>query len=347
MKTERIQLAVVGCGGIVLNAHAPALNQLTDRYEVTAVCDLHRPAAENLARILGLSDSCVFSRVEDVAGRGDVDAALVSLPHHLHHSAASVLIACGKHVLVEKPFALNLREAEDLVQRADAAGVKLVVGHCQRHSPLALAAKEILAEGSLGEIFLAQATALQYLPMYVPFESGHWLYSAKQAGGGIVISVGVHKIDLLRFLLGDVASVSALFETRPDSDALPFEWSAGINLKFHSGAIATVSLCYKAYSHIWEQETLALFGEEGSLRASGLDDLEVISKKLPVWARKFTSYKPPSTNKWVAQLSAFHESVVNGSPNPSDAGDALKTMALLDAIYSSGFHGGKPTNPVR
>ena len=120
---------------------------------------------------------------------------------------------------------------------------------------------------------------------------------------------------------------------------------AGVNLKFASGAIATLFASYKAYSDKWESETLSLFGSEGTIRCGGGDSFEVISRKAPSWASSFVTHRPPGSPVWIGQLEAFHASIVEGAPNRADGQDALKTMALIDAIYESGARGGVPIHP--
>lgn len=348
MSESKLRIALVGCGNIVANGHAPALDQVADRIEVVAVCDAFRGNAERLAARFGLPESAIFENVEDVAASPGIDAALVSTPHFKHHDNVMTLLSGGKHVLVEKPMALNAQEAAEMTALAEEKGLQLVVGHCQRHSPAGLAIRDILADGYLGNVFGVQATALQYLPMYVPVESNHWLYSAERAGGGIVISVAVHKLDLLRFLLGEVDTASSLFEIDPDRSSAqrPFEWTASVNLKFASGAVASLFACYKAYSDVWAPETLQILGDQGTIRATGWDDFEIASTVLPKWARGFVRHTPKADSDWVAQWKAFYDTVVDGKPNRANAREGVKTMALIDAIYASGAQDGQPVKPA-
>jgi predicted dehydrogenase len=333
-----LRLGIIGCGSIA-NAHANALAQLTDKITVTTVCDPLLKNAEKMAAVFGLRADAVHTVFDEAAVRADTDAYLLTTPHDLHYPQARQLLENGKHILVEKPFTHNAQQAEELVELAERKGCKLAVGHCQRHSPMTLAIKRELEEGNLGNIFGVFTTSLQYLPMYVPAESNHWLYSAKVAGGGIIISVAVHRLDMMRFLLGEVESVSASFEVDEgrSSAQRPFEWTAGVNFRFAQGAVGAQFCCYKAMTNAWVPETLAFYGSEGTIRAAE-DSYEIYR---PSVDKEFRSVTPVGTDKWVAQLEAFHAEITAGVPNRASGRDAIGTMRLIDAIYQSGSKGGE------
>jgi predicted dehydrogenase len=183
----------------------------------------------------------------------------------------------------------------------------------------------------------------------VPPETDPWLYYAAKAGGGIVISVCVHKLDLFRFLFREVSRFSAMFEIDESRSSAqrPCEWSAAVTLQFESGAIGNVFTFYHGYTDKWEPETLELYATDGAVRASGWDGFEVISKRLPEWAQRFIAYEPDALSAWAQQLAAFHDSIVHDAPNSADGRDPVATMALLDAIYESGGRQGEPVEPVR
>lgn len=337
---DKLRLCIVGCGGIA-QAHARALHQLNKKFTVVATCDPLAPNAEKMASAFGLSASAAHTRFEDAVYRPDTDAYLLTTPHNLHYPQAKALLENGRHVLVEKPFTHNTAQAETLVELAERKGCKLAVGHCQRHSAMTLSIKNEIESGNLGTIFGAFTTSLQYLPMYVPADSGHWLYSAEVAGGGITISVAVHRLDMLRFLLGEVESLSACFEideTR-SSPQRPFDWTSAVNFKFASGAVASQLCSYKALSNQWEPETLALYGTRGTLRAKQTDyDIYIQARDKDAG---FRNIEPKGTDMWVAQLEAFHADVTENIPNRASGREAIGTMRLIDAIYASGANGGQ------
>jgi predicted dehydrogenase len=340
---SKVKLAIIGCGK-VSHMHLGGLRELPEQFELVAVCDA---SAEALANYLPGHDLKRVQSIEVIADDESIDATIVILPHDAHHAAVKTLLEADKHVLVEKPFAFNAQQAVELVRLAKQRDRTLVVGHTQRHSPVGKTMKSILDRGDLGDVFGVNAKVLQYLPHYMAPQSGHWLYSAEKAGGGIVISVCVHKLDLFRFLFGEVQTVSAQFEIdkqRSSADR-PYEWTAAINLKFRSGAIGNLFTCYKAYSDIWEPETLLVLGENGTARASGWEEFEVISRSVPERARRFNTYRPQAENEWTAQLRAYHATITRGEPNPADGADAVHTMALIDAIYKSGTTGGAAVSP--
>ncbi|MEM1212536.1 MAG: Gfo/Idh/MocA family oxidoreductase [Planctomycetota bacterium] len=341
---QRLRLALIGCGVTTQTHHAPALARLAERFEVVAVVDQDPDAVQRTIAALKTQSPPTTQDLAEVLENPSVDAALVVLPHHLHLSVVDDLLNQGKHVLVEKPFTHNAEEALRLCMLADKYGLHLAVGHCQRFSPAAAGIKALLDRQDIGTVFAAQATALQYLPDYAGADRTHWLYDPEKAGGGVVMSVCVHKLDLLRYLLGEVASVSATCDTSPDASANPraFEWTAAITLRFDNGAIASVFGCYKARADRWQPEELLILGERGTVRASGWRNYDLHTP-----GRTFVRHTPEHPGEWIAQLEAFHEGILGSTPNPAAGTDALHTMTLIDAIYKSAEHGGAPVQPVR
>ena len=154
MRTERtrIRVGVIGCGEVSQIIHLPTLAQLADRFEVTALCDVSRAVLDGVADAWGID-----GRVEDLhalVARPDVDVVLVANPDAYHAEATLAAIAAGKDVLVEKPMCLGLRECDEIVAAAEAAGAIVQVGYMRRHAQALTEAKRALEQ--LGEIRYAR-----------------------------------------------------------------------------------------------------------------------------------------------------------------------------------------------
>ena len=154
MRTERtrIRVGVVGCGEVTQIIHLPTLSQLADRFEVTALCDISATALHGVADLWGVGRRC--AGVDELVAAPDVDVVLVANPDPFHAETALAAIAAGKDVLVEKPMCLGLRECDEIVAAADAAGAIVQVGYMRRHAQALAAAKRAL--DTLGEVRYAR-----------------------------------------------------------------------------------------------------------------------------------------------------------------------------------------------
>jgi predicted dehydrogenase len=150
---KRLRVAVVGCGEAAQIMHLPSLRMLDDLFEVTVACDAGARVAERVAHEWGIGHHA--SDYEAVVARDDVDAVLVATPDALHSAVALAAIAAGKHVLVEKPLCLTVRECDAIAAAERAAGVVVQVGYMRRYAPAFLEAARAVEEA--GDIFAARA----------------------------------------------------------------------------------------------------------------------------------------------------------------------------------------------
>jgi predicted dehydrogenase len=149
---RRIRVGVIGCGEAAQLLHLPALVQLSDRFEVTAVCDVSPTVLNGVGDLWGIDRR--VSDYRELAALGEVDAVVIANPDPWHGDAALAAIEAGKDVLVEKPMCLGPRECDEIVAAAEAAGRIVQVGYMRRHVPALADAKQLLAE--MGEIRFAR-----------------------------------------------------------------------------------------------------------------------------------------------------------------------------------------------
>jgi predicted dehydrogenase len=195
----RIRLAILGCGAATELCHLPGA-RLAAEIEIAALVD------KNVARAQYLGDRFRIDRWTDDYRQlpDDVDGVVNALPHHLHAPITIEFLERGIPVLVEKPMALNLREAETMVKAASARGVALQVGLMYRFCNGARIIKRAVDEGWLGEL---KGFTVEWGFVYDwPVASG-FFFSKEQAGGGVLIDLGSHVLDLLLWWLGDVVNV--------------------------------------------------------------------------------------------------------------------------------------------
>ena len=222
-----IRLGLVGCGGIA-QGHVRALEDLGPDARVTATVDIDRQRAEEAAKLLGADRAATdFSDVLE-----DVDAVLLSLPHHLHHPVGMECLAAGKHVLMEKPLANTERECLDLIEAADRADRLLMVAYCMRYHPLVARMKQLLDEKAYGDVFQVSIWTEQH----TQYSPGHWAASAARLGGGQLFSHGCHYIDLLLWFLGNPVEGTHI-GTNYGTPWMEKEGTSNVTIKFENGAL--------------------------------------------------------------------------------------------------------------
>lgn len=197
--SQRPRVAIIGCGGIANGSHAPSLKRLQDEgdCEVVACADVNESAAKAMAEKFGIPRHVTDFRA--LLEMDDLDGVTVATPPFVHKEATIAALRAGKHVLCEKPMAMNVAEAKDMAQAARETGKVLTIGHGGRFSAAAQAIHERAAAGDLGEIYYAKATALRQRG--VPSRG---VFTVKKLnGGGPLIDIGVHALDLTVWLMGN------------------------------------------------------------------------------------------------------------------------------------------------
>lgn len=319
---------MIGAGGIA-GPHAAAYRQLASEglVRVVAVCDALAAAARGRARELSAPHTC--SDYRDLLAL-DVDAVDICLPHDLHTEVTLAALAAGRHVLVEKPVATTLEDAERMVRAARVTGLVLQVGHNERFDPQYQEMRRLVALGALGTVLAARADHNQN----VRLPETHWLRSAARAGGGALIGSGIHRVDLLRWFLGDVQDVYSVqrgIENRLEGEAL-----ALTTLRFRNGALATVSTNWAVRRFPW-YELMWLYGTEGSLHNVGGVHLD--SEGSAACADGFVLRPLPQKDSFTEEIRHFLDCVGQGRTPLVDGQEGMAALAVCLAAYRSAATG--------
>lgn len=273
-----------------------------------------------------------------VVSRDDIDAVYVASPNNLH--AAHVVLAAnhGKHVICEKPMAMNLSEAVEMGRAIRRAGVTFMVAQCYRWAGSVCKIKEIMASGRLGAIQLVQA----HYSFPAAGSPRSWVFSKRVAGGGPTFDVGIHMIDTVRFLLDDARVVSASGYTRPfDHARFPdrdVEASGLLAMAFDNSIHASVSC---SFDQPYLTEVLVK-GTEAFLHARHFTILERDARIALYSDRDFSSPDEEifinNGNFYASQANAFMDAVRagTGSRGFPDLDGGLANQALLDTWAGAG-----------
>ncbi|MDR1287334.1 MAG: Gfo/Idh/MocA family oxidoreductase [Treponema sp.] len=200
---KTLKYGIIGCGGIANAKHLPSLKKIPG-VEMAAFSDIIRERAEKANREYGGGKGKVFGSWRELLGE-DLDAVCVLTPNNTHAEISIAALKAGKHVMCEKPMAKTYKEAQDMLAARDAAGKLLTIGYQNRFRPDSLFLKAECKKGTLGEIYFARAVALRHraVPTW-----GVFLDEEKQ-GGGPLIDIGTHSLDLALFMMDNYEPVYA------------------------------------------------------------------------------------------------------------------------------------------
>lgn len=226
--TIKIKLAIIGCGAISANAHIPNACK-SSLFDVQYLVDKNHELASQQAKHFGIPE--VVDNFEKIVGK--VDAAIVAVPHKLHHTITIPLLQNGIHVLVEKPMALTFAECQEMIQVAKENNVCLEVGHFRRIQPVYQLAKKIITEEWLGKA--KRFSAEEGVVFSSPVASAS-MFNKEQGGGGVLLDTGPHLLENLLWWFGDYKD----FEYWDDACG-GVEADCKLELSFTNGVAGSVS----------------------------------------------------------------------------------------------------------
>jgi len=200
--SDKLKIAVIGCGGISTAAHMPAYEKM-DNVEVVALCDIKIEKAKQLAQKFGVKD--VYEDYNDVLNIPGLDAVDICTPNYLHSVIAVKALEKGINVFCEKPDATNVAEANKMKVAAEKSGKLLMVMRNNRYMPISSYLKKYIEDGKMGDIYAARCGWQRRRG--IPGKGG-WFTTKEQSGGGPLIDLGVHMIDLTMWLMGNPKPVA-------------------------------------------------------------------------------------------------------------------------------------------
>jgi predicted dehydrogenase len=224
---KKLRMAIVGCGNIA-GQHKSRFEPINDIVEVTALADIDIERAKKMSETFP-NKPPFFADYRDVYRHAD--CALLSLPHHLHHSAGLDFLRAGKHVLMEKPLANTEAECLDLIKTAEETGKVLMVAYCMRFHPLVERLKELIDSKRYGDIFQLSIWTEQHTEAF-----SDWIKNASTLGGGQLFSHGCHYIDLMLWMLGKPLR-GVHFGTNRGTPWMEREGTSNVTIEFENGLL--------------------------------------------------------------------------------------------------------------
>jgi len=331
MKSRRtIRYGIIGFGAFAERMIAPAVTA-SPNSSLVAVQKRSVDAAWEKARALNVP--LAFSTPQDLVAHPDVDAVFITSANAAHAPETIVAANAGKHVLVEKPMAMNAVEAREMVDVCRLAGVKLMVGHMVRLSPVVLRVKQLILGGQIGPVrhiraeFIYDARCSQR----------SWLFNKTVAGGGPLFDIAVHCIDTVRFILDDeVASIRAHLEPPPTAGTT--ESTAQISLRFSRGVLGSILASYAAPIR---RSYLEVVGSEGILAVQDFTRSGITgSLHITVGRNGEAVEQRVETievhNLYADEVTQFSACILNDTPSPIPGEEGVKNQLILDEALKTG-----------
>ena len=339
-----LNVAVVGLGHLHPRLYMP-LFEAEPAMQVTAVCEPDDELRDAFCSDYGATG---YTDLEAMLKAQKLDIAAIFLPHADCPAAAKACAAKGLHLIVEKPMAATLTGAQEIVDAARAAGVKLTTGYCWRLHPVAHEIKRLIAEGILGDIVGGEGRcAAGRLQRYIDGKSP-WMLDRERSGGGPMYNLGVHWIDLFRWMLEDDV-VEASGRNVKVNKEYSIEDNSFAHLRFGKGAVVALDISYTvpdafpygrdlyisvrgtrgvvswAPAYEGEKDVLVICSDDpryaGSPRRSQEFELEAVKGYSGYMGREY--------------LRAFVEAIENDAPLPITGEDGVAALRVVEAVYES------------
>lgn len=336
----KLKVAIIGTGMI---AHTHARQYVENPLaELAAACDVDEERLRAFANRYEIKET--YSDYDKMVADADIDAVSICLPVFLHAPSAIAALKAGKHVLCEKPMAVNADEAQAMVDAADKAGKKLMVYWRMRFAPEARKAREIIARGELGKIYFARTTTLRWRgrPGFDMPAFGKWFMQKSKAGGGTMMDIGGYDLDLVLGLMGfpEIKSVAAAAYQEIDKEQAQ---AAGVDVEeLCVGMIrladgGTIWLESSFACNVEDEPKTLFFGSEAGLRVQPL----TLYKHFWFQGRKPTAIevalpRDPKREGWLSVQEHFVDCCLNDKPIPVSSGEeALMVTRVTEALYKS------------
>ena len=317
---EKVKLGIIGCGIAAKKLHYPALLDLKDKFEIVAVSNHTEPKAKEFASMAG--DVPYFLDYKDLLNSNDIEAVDIALPINLNYQAAKDALETGKHVILEKPLAANLDEAEKMLEFPKKYKTVMLLAENFRYKKLYQRIKNIIDDGKIGKPYSVIWTNFDYVDENNEYGQTEWR-KHHQYKGGFITDGGVHSIAALRLLFGDITPTAKFVQSiNPEVGELD---TCNIQMKFANDI--TGSLFFYFTTPKFYENRLIIFGNKGTIIADGNN----ITLK-NIFNEEFTE-EVKSGNGFKEEFEDFYYAIRNGNKIRSTFEEGYKDLkTILDIL---------------
>lgn len=337
-----VQVAVIGCGKISQTRHIPEY-QDNPATELVGFYDLNEERAKKLAKAF---EGKAYASVEELLADERIDAVSVCTANHTHAEITIKALKAGKHVLCEKPMAVTLEECEAMVQAAKENHRYLMIGQNQRLAKAHVKAKEFISNGEIGRVVTFKTTFGHGGPETWSIDMGKnsWFFDKNKAAMGAMADLGIHKTDLIQFLLGErvvetTARVVTLDKRNAENELIDVDDNAICIYQMESGILGTMTASWTYYGE--EDNSTVLYGTEGIMKL--YDDpkysIVVVKKNGERILYDIDQIQTNDNQTKSGVIDAFIDAVEKNEKPLIDGEDVLAAMKAVFASITSSEQG--------
>lgn len=349
--SRKVNVAIVGCGGIANGKHMPSLNKL-EQVELVAFCDIELKKAQNAAAEYGGKNAKVYQDYKDLLQDESIEVVHVCTPNESHAEITIAALEAGKHVMCEKPMAKTSKEAERMVAAAEKSSKKLTIGYNNRFRKDSQYLHNVCERGDLGEIYYAKAHAIRRraVPTW-----GVFLDEEKQ-GGGPLIDIGTHALDLTLWMMDNYKPKVVLGTAYHklgkkenaanawgswDPKSFTVEDSAFGFITMENGATIVIEASWALNSLEVDEAKCSLSGTEGGadmkggLRLNGEDFGELYTTNVELDSGGVAFYDGDAESDADVEAKMWIENILHDTEPVVKPEESLVVTKVLEAIYES------------
>ena len=326
---DKIRWGIIGSGGIARKRTIPGM-LLARNAECEAVMDVNETLLKEVQEQFGISRG--YTRVEELLAQKDIEAVYIATPVFCHKEQVQKAAEAGKHILLEKPMGLTAREGQEIIEICEKYGVKLGVGFMMRFHAVHRKVREMIEGGEIGQVVSAYAK----FNCWSPVSNQKWRQTKAFSGGGAMMDMGIHCIDLLQYMTGMKATAVAAMSGNQIFAYPDVEDAASTLLRMENGAMFIVEAnfnipdsvggcrfeIYGTQGRITAERTIGQT-ETGILRVSTLENPE----------EREIAYE--SGNMYTKEVEAFSKAIMENGTVPVTAEDGVFNQRIVEAVYES------------
>ena len=321
---DSIGIGVIACGAIAQEAHLPNYTS-HPKAKLVAVADIDEARAKEVGERFGAEH--IYTDYRDLLARDDIQAVSVCGPNCVHAEHTIAAVNAGKHVLCEKPMAISLAEANDMIAAAEDAGVQLMVGFTHRFHHFNRKARDLVADNVIGRPLTTRVRFAHTGPYTSWGAKSDWFFKPKMAGGGAVLDMGIHALDIARLVLNqEVRTVQANLATL--SHDIQAEDTAIISLEFMSGTLGYIETGWHSRPGPLGIE---IYGSRGTLLVDYQPPIRLWTEAKG-W-QEITEF--PEGGGWPAEVHYFVDTLLAGGEVDPNGYDGLASVRAALAAYDS------------
>ncbi|MGG5253500.1 Gfo/Idh/MocA family protein [Neobacillus sp. SM06] len=330
----KLKIGVIGCGSIAKHRHLPEY-AINEQVEIAAVCDIVETRAQEAAEKY---QAKAYTDYKELLANEEIDAVSVCTPNYLHAPISIAALNAGKHVLCEKPMATSKEEAQAMIDAAKKNNKKLMIGHNQRFVSSHVKAKKLIESGEIGKIYSFRTSFGHRGPeTWSADGKNSWFFKKEQAFIGAMGDLGVHKTDLIRYVLGEeIVEAGAFIETSAKKNSTVDDNAVCI-LKTESGVIGSLAASWAYVSK--EDNSTIIYGENAILRLEEDPDYSLIVQYKNGETVKYELGKIQSNDEGGQNTShvieQFVTSIIEDTEPPVSGEEGFKSLNVVLAALES------------